>query len=75
MADGKTAYEKICGEEFDGPLIPVGAKDSYIGNKHPEGTFSNGSFRKVTFFQNFMFLQDGTSCTDLTAMSMKQHTT
>ena len=24
-ADGKTAYEKSCGVEFDGPLIPFGA--------------------------------------------------
>ena len=30
MADGKTAFEKTCGVNFDGPLIPFGAKVSYM---------------------------------------------
>ena len=29
IADGKTAFEKICGELFHGPVISFGAKVSY----------------------------------------------
>ena len=30
MADGKTAFEKRCGQKFDGPSIPFGTLVEYI---------------------------------------------
>ena len=30
MADGKTAFEKGCGEKFDGPIIPFEALVEFI---------------------------------------------